>query len=63
MREVTKDQFYAKIGPLNVAGRITTDKWPYTMEFCNQAGYSREPLAKIVGELEGVIERIRYYIA
>lgn len=63
MREVSKDQFYAKIGPLNVAGRITNNNWPYTMEFYNQSGYSREPLARMVGELDGVFERQRYFIA
>lgn len=62
MREVTQIQFYKMIGPLNVAGRITTNKWPYTMEFYNQAGYSRDPIAKTVGELEGVFERTRYFI-
>ena len=66
MREVTKDQFYAKIGPLqNVVGRIVNNKWPYTHEFYIQSS-SYNIIGRIVGEIYGeygVFHLNRYYLA
>lgn len=62
MREVTKEQFYQKIGPLNVAGRITNREWPYTMDFYLQNSYDRKVIAKKIGEKVGPFEVSKFYI-
>lgn len=62
MREVSQKQFYEKIGPLNVAGRIANGTWPYTLELYLQQSYDRTVVAKRVGEKVGPFEVARYFI-
>lgn len=59
MRQVTKDQFYATIGPLNVVSTITNSKWPYTSDFT----LHRELVGRVVGKLEGPFEVKEYFLA
>jgi len=59
MRQVTKDDFYAAMGPLNVHPTITNDKWPYTSDWM----VGRVVVGRTVGRLEGPFERKDYYLA
>ena len=60
MREVSKEQFYKYIGPLNVAGRIVNDKWPYEHHMYIQSN-PHNIIAKAVGYLVGPFENTKYY--
>jgi len=60
MREVTKDQFYKYIGPMNVFGRIVNNKWPYETHMILQTN-SHQVVAKRVGYLVGPFEHAKYY--
>ena len=51
MRQVTKDQFYAAVGPLNVHPSIQPGSWPYTSLWKLQSGDQRT-VGKTVGRLE-----------
>jgi len=59
MLQVTKDQFYATVGPLNATSAITNDKWPYTSDFT----IHRELVGRVIGRLEGPFEVKDYYLA
>ena len=65
MREVTREQFYAKICPLDVVGSILNARWPYTHEFHIRSN-RYNIVGRIVGELDGecgVFDVRRYYLA
>lgn len=46
-REVTKEEFYAAMGPLDVHPQIVT-RWPYTAEWRLQWGMKRAVVGKTV---------------
>lgn len=50
-REVTKDEFFAHIGPRDVHPRIVSAKWPYTAE------WELRPGRTVVGRTTGRVER------
>jgi hypothetical protein len=52
--EVTKDIFYAKIGPLNVNSVIINDKWPYSSDFILAS--NREVVGKTVDRYTDGVE-------
>lgn len=53
MREVSREEFYKRIGPLDVHPRIVNDRWPYVSmwEMHHQAG--RPCVGKSVGRTDG----------
>jgi len=59
--EVSKDEFFAAIGPQNVTPSIITGKWPYSSDYVTPM---REVRGKSVGYLpEGpALEAKRYYL-
>lgn len=64
MREVTQDQFYERVNPLDVVGSIVNSKWPYTHEF-HMRSSRYNIIGRIVGSLDddyGVFEIKKYYI-
>lgn len=59
-REVTKDEFYANIGPKNVHPRIVTDTWPYTSVFVCRHG---DVHGKKIGYIpEGKADEVKRYM-
>jgi len=53
MRQVSKEEFYKAVGPLDVHPRITNSKWPYVSmwEFPRQP--HRQPIGKSEGHTDG----------
>ena len=51
MRPVTKEEFYTKVGPLNVHASIQPGPWPYTAVWKIQAADYRT-IGKSVDRLE-----------
>lgn len=62
MNTVTKEQFFAKINPLNVAGHIQPGPHPYTTVFKLQAGF-QQTIGKTVDRYEGGRIVTDYYLA
>ena len=60
-REVSMDEFYKTVGPLNVNGNILPTPWPYTTHVLTPSGQVR---GKIVGYLPeaSALEAKRYYL-
>jgi len=50
-RQVSKNEFYARMNPLNVHPRIVEDHWPYTSTWELQP--SRLVIGKSVGQQDG----------
>jgi hypothetical protein len=46
--QVTEQQFYDAIGPMNVHGSIVNAKWPYITEFT--LGHGREVIGRRISE-------------
>lgn len=48
LRAVTKDEFYAFIGPLDAIGSIQPTPWPYTTVY--KLRYGGKELGRVVGK-------------
>jgi len=60
VRPVTKAQFYAAIGPLNVYAQIQPGPYPYTSLWKHSNGSG--VVGKSVGVREGGLVRQEYYL-
>ena len=61
-RPVSKEQFYAAMGPLNVHPQIVDDKYPYTTEWRSQNN-GRLIVGKSIWKIENGVQVTDYFLA
>jgi hypothetical protein len=61
MREVSKDEFFATVGPLDVHPTIVT-RFPYTSEWRFHRQLGAPLFGKTVGRMDGATIRTSYFI-
>lgn len=61
MREITKEEFYKRVNPLNVHPRGINDTYPYAWDWHLQNG-DRSRIGQTVGYMDGVELKHRFYL-
>lgn len=63
MRQVSKADFFAAIGPMNVHPTIVTDRYPYTSEWRLLDRPHAAPIGRTIGRIEAGEPAKDYYLA